>query len=137
MPALQQHSINIKNITVVSPQFLAINTEQIFPEYFKLQCHFIYLCFQVLTLHVYTMHFSSTSDPSIMSPQVDALLHCNTMNIFSFELTDQSRLKAATYMFLDVDLRSRELLVLSCVAIFVLMRKTVDTKYHTPFRGHC
>ena len=47
------------------------------------------------------------------------------MSIFSFELTDRSTAKAATCMFLDVDLRSRDLLVSSC--IFVLMSFLPDS----------
>ena len=62
----------------------------------------------------------ATSDPSIASEQVDTLLRCNMKNIFSFELTDGSTLKAVTCMFLDVDLRSRELLVSSCISNFLL-----------------
>ena len=41
----------------------------------------------------------------ITSAQVNALLRYNSMNIFSSELTDGSTLKAATCVFLDVDLR--------------------------------
>ena len=75
------------------------------------------LALQYLILHSCKLNSDATSDPSsgITSAQVDTLFRCNTMNIFSFELTDQSTLKAATCMFLDVDLRSRELLVSSCI----------------------
>ena len=49
-----------------------------------------------------------------MSAQVKAFLRCNSLNIFSFELTDGSTLKAFN--------QARELLkfVSSCIAIFVL-----------------
>ena len=76
---------------------------------------YLFICFQILALQV-TMYFSSTCPdlglaifdltflqveaisnpyPSITSGQDDALLRCNTMNIFSVELTVGSKLKAA------------------------------------------
>ena len=30
MPALQQHSVNMKNVSVVSPRLLVINTERVY-----------------------------------------------------------------------------------------------------------
>ena len=47
-----------------------------------------------------------------MSAQVKTLLRCNSMNIFSFELTDGSTLKAFD--------RAGKLLMSSCIASFVL-----------------
>ena len=70
--------------TVVSPRLPAINTEQVsFAEYSKLQ-------------------------PSVTSAQVGILLRCNTMNMFSFKLTDGSTAKAATCMFLESHFRFHE-----------------------------
>ena len=53
----------------------------------------VYLVACALGLAIFDLTFlqaEAISDPSITSAQVDTLLRCNTVNTFSFELTDLS-----------------------------------------------